>query len=52
VLWRATPDTPRGQVFLRAARQSSDLYALLTPFALLQPSGMWTLSSGLTLRLF
>lgn len=52
-LWHANPDAPRGQIFLRFTRQSNDLYNLSAPFAPpTQSSAMWTLASGLTLRLF
>ncbi|MBI4540542.1 MAG: hypothetical protein HY704_13660 [Gemmatimonadetes bacterium] len=52
-LWRATDGTPRGQVFLRFARYSSELFNLGGSFAPpTQAFGTWNVASGLTLRLF
>ncbi|MBW7934234.1 MAG: hypothetical protein H3C62_11665 [Gemmatimonadaceae bacterium] len=52
-LWHAADGSPRGQAFLRFARYSTELINLSNSFAPpSQQSGTWTVSSGLSLRLF
>lgn len=52
-LWHSADGSPRGQAFLRFARYSTELFNLTNSFAPpSQQSGTWTVSSGLSLRLF
>ena len=52
-LWRNSSDTPRGQAFLRFSRYTNDIYNLASSFAPpTQSNGMWSVTSGITLRLF
>lgn len=52
-LWRSSGPPPRGQAFLRFARYSNELFNLGPSFAPpTQSLGSWSVTSGLTLRLF